>query len=170
AEVPFRRPPDLADDHTPTRPVVNHAILEIEKRFGRPDYACIIYPTAPLIEVENLRQGFEQLTTSGADFAFTATSFAYPIQRALKISPTGGVAMFQPEHRQTRSQDLEPAFHDAGQFYWGRTVAFLENRDTFSSAAVPIILPNWRVVDIDNEEDWQRAELIFQVLKSKAAP
>mgnify|MGYP000444417538 CR=1 FL=1 len=166
AEVPFRRPAELADDHTATRPVVNHAIREAEEHFGRPDHVCCIYPTAPFIQIDDLRLGLNQLIASAADFAFTVTRFAYPIQRALKLTETGGIAMFQPEHRKTRSQDLEPAYHDAGQFYWGRTKAFLEDRDTVSSSGTPIILPNWRVHDIDTEEDWARAELTFQALTS----
>lgn len=170
AEAPFMRPKELADDHTPTRPVVKHAISEGEKHYGHSDYVCTIYPTAPFIEVDDIKLGLKQLTGSGADFAFTVTSFAYPIQRALKLTAIGGVEMFQPEHRKTRSQDLELAYHDAGQFYWGRTEAFLENMDTFSSLSVPIILPNWRVVDIDNEEDWQRAELLYRTLSQLDSP
>lgn len=164
AEVPFMRPQELADDYATTRPVINHAIREFKQSWGCPDYVCTIYSTAPFIEVDDIKQGLQQLVFSGTDFAFSVTSFPYPIQRALKLTATGGVAMFQPEHRKTRSQDLESAYHDAGQFYWGRTEAFLEDRDTFSSASVPIILPNWRVVDIDNEEDWQRAELLYRAL------
>jgi len=164
AAAPFRRPSELADDHTPTRPVVNHAIREVERHFGRPDYVCTIYPAAPFINVDDIKYGIQQLLACDVDFAFTVTSFAYPIQRALKVSATGGIAMFQPEHRFTRSQDLIPAYHDAGQFYWGRTTAFLEDRDNFSSRSVPIILPNWRVVDIDDEEDWQHAELLYRAL------
>ena len=165
AKVPFRRPAELADDHTATRPVVIHAIREAEKRFGRTDHVCVIYPTAPFIQVTDLQLGLEKLIAAHADFAFTVTSYAYPIQRALRLTSTGGVAMFQPEHRQTRSQDLVSAYHDAGQFYWGRTEAFLEDRDTFSGASVPIILPRWRVVDIDVEEDWRQAELLFHAMK-----
>ena len=165
AEVPFRRPADLADDHTATRPVVIHAIREAEKHFGHADHVCVIYPTAPFIQDADLQRGLQQLIAANADFAFTATSYAYPIQRALRLTATGGGAMVQPEHRQTRSQDLEPAYHDAGQFYWGRTEAFLENRDTFSSESLLILLPRWRVVDIDTEEDWQQAELFFRALK-----
>jgi N-acylneuraminate cytidylyltransferase len=164
AEVPFRRPEALADDHTATRPVVNHAIGEAEQRFGRPVYVCCIYPTAPFIQIDDLQRGYEQLIKSGADFAFTVTRFAYPIQRALKLSESGRVAMFQPEHRNTRSQDLEKAYHDAGQFYWGRTEAFLKDSDAFSADSMPIILPHWRVVDIDEQEDWKRAELLFRSL------
>ncbi|MFB1489885.1 MULTISPECIES: pseudaminic acid cytidylyltransferase [unclassified Thiocapsa] len=170
AEVPFRRPAALADDHTATRPVIIHAIREAERDFGHPDHVCVIYPTAPFIQVADIQRGLARLIAAHADFAFSATSFAYPIQRALRLTPTGGVAMIQPEHCQTRSQDLEPAFHDAGQFYWGRTEVFLEDRATFSDGSVPIILPNWRVVDVDNEEDWQRAELLFRALKTQPNP
>ena len=166
AEAPFRRPTELSDDYTPTRPVVIHAIREAQRRFGRPTYVCCIYPTAPFLEVEDLKQALAQLMAGPADFAFSVTSFPYPIQRALKLTADGGVAMFYPEHRKTRSQDLEPAYHDAGQFYWGRTEAFLDDRDTFSSSSVPVILPSWRVVDIDNEEDWIRAESMFRALAS----
>ena len=165
AEVPFRRPADLADDHTATRPVVIHAIRETEKHFGRTEYVCVIYPTAPLIQVADLQRGLEHLIAAKADFAFSVTSYAYPIQRALRLTSSGGVSMFQPQHRQTRSQDLEPAYHDAGQFYWGRAEAFLEGRQTFSGASVPIILPRWRVVDIDTEEDWRQAELLSCALQ-----
>lgn len=164
AEVPFRRPDNLADDHTTTRPVVNHAIREAEQRYGQQDHVCCIYPTAPFIQIADLQRGFEQLIKSGAEFAFTVTRFAYPIQRALKLTKSGRVAMFQPEHRKTRSQDLEEAYHDAGQFYWGQTEAFLENDDAFSADSMPIILPHWRVVDIDEQEDWERAELLFHSL------
>ncbi len=75
--------------------------------------------------------------------------------------------MFQPEHRLTRSQDLEPAYHDAGQFYWGRTDAFLEDLQTFSAAALPIVLPHDRVQDIDTEEDWRRAEWMFRAMQAE---
>lgn len=170
AEVPFRRPVELADDHTATRPVVNHAIRDTEQRFVRPVHVCCIYPTAPFIQISDLQRGLDQLINSGADFAFTVTHFAYPIQRALKLTESGRVAMFQPEHRKTRSQDLERAYHDAGQFYWGLTEAFLDDRDTFSSLASPIVLPNWRVVDIDNEEDWDRAVILFRALKGQESP
>jgi pseudaminic acid cytidylyltransferase len=168
-EAPFRRPPELADDHTATRPVVNHAIREAEQRFGRPNFVCCIYPTAPFIQVADLKPGLERLIAEAADFAFTVTRFPYPIQRALKLTAEGRVAMFQPEHRLTRSQDLEPAYHDAGQFYWGRTDAFLEDLQTFSAAALPIVLPHDRVQDIDTEEDWRRAEWMFRAMQATQA-
>lgn len=165
AKVPFRRPAELADDYTATRPVVKHAICEAEKHFGRQDNVCCIYPTAPFIQIDDLKCGLDKISTPGVEFAFSVTRFQYPIQRALKLTDAGCVAMFQPEHRLTRSQDLEEAYHDAGQFYWGRAKAFLEDYDTFSSNASPVILPNWRVYDIDTEDDWTRAELAFQSIR-----
>lgn len=164
AETPFRRPENLADDHTPTRPVVNHAISEIERLYGRPELVCCIYPTAPFMREIDLREGMDLLTGTDADFAFPVTTFASAIQRALVRTASGGLRMLWPEHRLTRSQDLQEAFHDAGQFYWGRADAFLTGKDTYSDNSVPIILPRSLVHDIDTEEDWDRAEIFFEAL------
>ena len=170
AETPFTRPANLADDHTPTRPVVNHAIETMTALHGKPDFVCCIYATAPFLKAIDLVAGFDRLRSSGADFAFSVTSFAFPIQRALRIRPDGRIGMFQPEHFKTRSQDLEEAWHDAGQFYWGRTDAFLENVPAFSEHAVPCILPRHCVQDIDTLEDWAVAERLFAVNMSEGEP
>jgi N-acylneuraminate cytidylyltransferase len=164
AEVPFVRPAELSDDYTATRPVVIHAIREAEKLWGHAEFICCIYATSPFMTSTDIRNGLDVLVKSDADFAFAVTTFPYPIQRALKRTAANRVAMFHPEHRLTRSQDLEEAYHDAGQFYWGRTRAFLEDRPTFSDAAIPIVLPRSRVQDIDTLEDWRRAELMFEAL------
>lgn len=165
AESPFLRPQELADDHTPTRPVINHAIGEVAQRYAMPQFVCCIYATAPFLQVEDLRRGLALLIEQERDFAFSVGEFGYPIQRALKMTPEGGVEMLYPQYRTTRSQDLEQAYHDAGQFYWGRTQAFLANRPTFSPASAPVVLPAHRVQDIDTPEDWQRAELMFRALQ-----
>jgi N-acylneuraminate cytidylyltransferase len=167
AEVPFLRPKELSDDHTATRPVVNHAIQILEGLYGRPDHVCCIYATAPFIRAEDLKSGLKKLIESGSNFAFSVTSFAYPIQRAIKISEDGQVSMFNPEYRNAQSQDLEEAYHDAGQFYWGKAEAFLDNLPTFSGHAVPVVLPRYRVQDIDTMEDWKRAELMFRAARTK---
>ena len=104
------------------------------------------------------------LTASGGDIAFTVTSFPFPIQRAIRITANGRIAMFQPEHYATRSQDLEPAYHDAGQFYWSTFDALVRQVPAFSDSAAPIILPRHRVQDIDTAEDWVRAEMLMKVL------
>ena len=162
AVVPFFRPAELSDDHTATRPVVNHAIREAEALYGPVDYVCCIYATAPFLRGSDIVDGFRKLVEVGSDFAFSVASFPYPIQRAIRIADQGRVDMFYPEHRSSRSQDLEEAYHDAGQFYWGRTNAFKQDLPTFSEHAVPVVLPRHRVQDIDTQEDWRMAELLFR--------
>jgi pseudaminic acid cytidylyltransferase len=164
AEVPFMRPKELADDYTTTRPVINHAIETIVGEYGRPDYVCVLYSTAPFLLASDLREAYRIMLEKGCAFTFSATTFAFPIQRAFKITP-GGVVMFNAEHLNTRSQDLEEAYHDAGQFYWGRTQAFLDNLPTYSSHGHPFIVPRYRVQDIDTMEDWEFATAMFSVLK-----
>lgn len=164
AEVPFRRPEELADDYTATRPVVNHAILSTQMQYGDPTYVCCLYPTAPFVSVPDLRQAYTQLMVESVDFVFSATTFSFPIQRAFRRLPSGGLEMFYSEFRKARSQDLEPAYHDAGQFYWGRSQAFLEGRDSISKNSRAFVLPRYRVHDIDTEEDWKRAETMFSAL------
>jgi len=167
AEAPFRRPPELADDHTPTLPVIAHALRWLENSRGPVTFACCIYATAPLLQPAYLREGLELLKSHpDADFAFSVTSFAFPIFRSLKRNPDGTVAMFWPEHELTRSQDLPEAWHDAGQFYWGRRDAFLTRTGIFSSRSFPVTLPRHLVQDIDTQEDWDRAERMFSALKT----
>jgi N-acylneuraminate cytidylyltransferase len=165
AEVPFRRPPELANDTAATLPVIAHAIQEMESRGLRAAQICCVYPAAVLSRPADLVEAQRLLSANDVDFVFSATSFAFPIQRALRRLPDGRTEMFQPEHRLTRSQDLEPAFHDAGQFYFGTRQAWLEGRPFFGHRSMMLELPRWRVQDIDTLEDWQRAEMIFQLLE-----
>jgi len=162
AEVPFLRPKELADDHTGTNAVVKHVIGWALEEAIPVEYACCIYATAPFVQAELLRQAFKMLVESGKDFAFSVTSYAFPILRSLRLTSQGGVEPIWPENIPKRSQDLEEAYHDAGQFYWGRPQAFLCDTPVFSNAAVPVILPRHMVQDIDTPEDWQRAELMYQ--------
>jgi pseudaminic acid cytidylyltransferase len=164
AEVPFLRPKEISDDFTGTNDVVKHTINWFLEQNVKIDYACCIYATAPFVQIEYLKQGFDKLIKSTKSFAFSVTSFAFPIQRAIKIN-NDEVTMFYPKNFMTRSQDLEEAYHDAGQFYWGTSQAFLEDEIMFSEKSIPIILPRHLVQDIDTLEDWQRAELMFKALK-----
>ncbi len=163
AEVPFLRPLELSDDHTGTIPVIAHAI-SWQNAQGKKEVsqACCIYATAPFVRGQDLKRGLEVLESSGADYAFSVTSYAFPIQRAVRITPEHRISMFQPEYFNTRSQDLEEAWHDAGQFYWGKAKAWLAGLPLFSENSVPIVLPRHRVQDIDTPEDWARAELMFK--------
>lgn len=164
AEVPFRRPAELADDHAGTRQVTQHAIGQLETASGTQlGLVCSIYATAVFVTVEDLVGARRLLLDGSAAFAFTATTFAAPIQRALRRLPDGSCEMLQPEHRFTRSQDLEEAYHDAGQFYWGTRDAWLSDIPTLGSQSRLFVLPRWRVQDIDTPEDWRRAELMQRV-------
>lgn len=165
AEAPFIRPTSLADDHTGTNAVVRHAIAWQQEQDRPVDYACCIYATAPFIQVHDLREGFEKLVASGKSYVFSVTRFAFPIQRAIHLSALGEVEALFPEYIFSRSQDLEEAYHDAGQFYWGRAQAFLDEVVVFSPASLPVILPRHLVQDIDTPEDWRRAELMYQAFQ-----
>ncbi|MGA9659283.1 MAG: pseudaminic acid cytidylyltransferase [Asticcacaulis sp.] len=166
ADTPFIRPADLANDHAGTDAVVRHALDELAAQGEVYDAACCIYATAPLLDPERLKEGWDRLQMPGKRFAFSVTSYAFPIQRALKLTPEGTVDMFWPENRTTRSQDLEEAYHDAAQFYWGWREAWLKAEILFSPLAAPIILPRAQVVDIDTPEDWEMAERAYAALKS----
>ena len=169
AEVPFLRPPALADDHAGTLAVMRHAVeaCAVDRATGR---VCCIYATAPFLRAEDLRRGLQVLEEAGTDYAFSVTSFAFPIQRALRLTPAGRVEMLDPAQFATRSQDLEEAWHDAGQFYWGRAAAWLDEAPLFGHGAAPVILPRHRVEDIDTPEDWVRAEWLFRAMQAEHGP
>jgi len=166
AQVPFIRPAALSDDHTGTTAVVAHAIDWFAMHSQTPEQVCCLYATAPFVSVDDLRKGLTLLTETTCDYAFSATSYAFPIQRALRINKIGRVEMFSPENFNIRSQDFEEAYHDAGQFYWGSAQAWQEKRIIFGSASAPILLPRHRVQDIDTQEDWIRAEWLFKALQT----
>jgi pseudaminic acid cytidylyltransferase len=167
AEVPFRRPAVLSDDHTGTRPVIQHAIEELEREQGQPlGLVCCVYATAVFTTAADLAGARSLLVGSDMSFVFTATTFPAPVQRALRRLPDGSCEMFQPEHLLTRSQDLEEAYHDAGQFYWGTRNAWLSDEPTFGRRSRLFVLPRWRVQDIDTDEDWHRAELMLRAAET----
>ncbi|WJV21447.1 MULTISPECIES: pseudaminic acid cytidylyltransferase [Pseudomonas] len=167
ATVPFMRPAELADDFTGTGPVIVHALQQLQERGEIFDYACCIYATAPLLQLRYLRQGLAALEAHPEkSFAFSVCSFAFPVQRALTLDEQGALTSLYPEFRNTRSQDLPPAYQDAGQFYWGRSEAWLRGDLVFSPLSLPVILPRHLVQDIDTEEDWLRAEYLYAALKA----
>mmetsp|Transcript_13907 Transcript_13907/g.44093 ORF Transcript_13907/g.44093 Transcript_13907/m.44093 type:complete len:242 (-) Transcript_13907:919-1644(-) len=162
AEVPFIRPPELSNDVIGTRPVTNHAIRYVTEHFEKPEFCCCIYATAPFLQAEYLKQGLQKLRlNSDKGFAYSVTSFPFPIQRALFLKDNYATPSF-PEDITKRSQDLEEAYHDAGQFYWGRTDDYLSSKRIFSEHGIPIVLPRHLVQDIDTQEDWDRAELMYK--------
>jgi pseudaminic acid cytidylyltransferase len=166
AETPFVRPPELAADHTPTVPVVAHAIHAAESLGWPIDLVCCIYPAVPFIQIEDLRGALDLMSTTGAQYSFPVTEFPSAVQRALRRDETGRMSPLYPAYELTRTQDLEPAYHDAGQFYWGTRRAWLTN-ERIHSAGVGFPIPNWRVVDIDTPDDWVRAEAVFNAILGK---
>ena len=168
ATVPFMRPEHLSDDYTGTLPVIRHAVEWFCNAGQAVDLVCCIYATAPFIEPADIQEGKSQLVTAGCSFAFSVTSFAFPIQRALRLADGGRVEMMHPEQFSTRSQDLEEAWHDAGQFYWGTSEAWLKERMIFGRDSVGIPIPRYRVQDVDTPEDWETAEYMFKALRARA--
>lgn len=161
AEVPFMRPAELSDDYTPTVPVIAHAIAQAEVLWGTQDLICCLYATAPFVKASDISAARSLLDITEADYAFPVTSFPFPIQRGVKLRADGRMEMFQPEHAMTRSQDLEEAYHDVGQFYWGRRAAWLSGKALIGPDAAPLVIPRYRAQDIDTLEDWDRAERLF---------
>ncbi|MFT6538223.1 MAG: N-acylneuraminate cytidylyltransferase [Marinomonas primoryensis] len=167
AEIPFMRPAELSDDYTGTIPVIQHAVQWLEAQHGIVDFACCLYATAPFVSPDDLQKGWEVISNKDCDYAFSVSSYPFPIQRAVKITGQGRVVMFNPEYFLSRSQDLEDAWHDAGQFYWGTAEAWCDERTIFSENSVPIKLPRHRVQDIDTPEDWKRAEWMFKAMQAE---
>ena len=168
ATVPFMRPAELSDDHTGTVPVIQHAIEWVNAQGQPVEQACCLYATAPFVSAEDINRGLDILDATQSDYAFSVTSYAFPIQRAIRLNDEGRVQMFNPEYFNIRSQDLEEAFHDAGQFYWGTADAWLQGRMIFGTGSVPVPLPRHRVQDIDTPEDWVRAEWLFKAMQAEA--
>jgi N-acylneuraminate cytidylyltransferase len=167
AKVPFVRPAELSDDFAGTIPVVAHALKWLQQNGGDSSFVCCIYATAPFVLAKDICGGFDLIKKTGGDYVFPVTAFDFPIQRAVRIKETGQVEMFQPEHFNTRSQDLEEAYHDAGQFYWGKAAAWIDGTPIYSPNAWPLKIPKNRVQDIDTEEDWGIAERLFALQQSK---
>ncbi len=165
AEVPFVRPAEIANDYAGTTEVITHASQWALDQGWSVSAVCCIYATAPFIRVNDLKLGLEYLQSGGWSYAFSATDFASPIFRAFKQRPDRSIEMFFPDYFSTRSQDLPEALHDAGQFYWGKPSAWIEGRRIFDRYSVPVIIPRWRVQDIDTQDDWLRAEVIHHLLE-----
>lgn len=167
AEVPFMRPEELSNDFAGTIPVIRHATDWLISHDCAVDFVCCIYATAPFIRAEDIVLGLGTLQEQLGDYAFTVSRFPYPIQRALKVSDEQRISMFSPDMFHVRSQDLEESWHDAGQFYWGTSSAWLNEKPIFSADSYSIELPRERVQDIDTPEDWRVAEWLFKAMEFK---
>lgn len=161
AEIPYLRAKSLADDYATTIDVMADAVNRLPKEI---DYACCVYATSPLLIAEDIKKGLSLIKQKKSNYAFSITSYPYPIQRALKLDDSEKISMFNPEHFLTRSQDLIEAWHDAGQFYWGTTEAWKNKTKIFSHESIGVKVPRKRVQDIDTLEDWDMAEFLYRVM------
>ncbi len=165
AVVPFIRPKELSDDFTGTGAVVNH-VLEYLNNIGESyDYVCTIYATAPFLQKEYIIEGLEKLRKSDAKYAFSCTSMPFPIQRTFKLDKKKRCEMFWPDNFSKRSQDLEEAYQDAGQFYFNK-INKISDEIIFGKDSIPIIIPRYLVQDIDTMEDWKRGEYMYLAINN----
>ncbi|HCD37505.1 MAG TPA: pseudaminic acid cytidylyltransferase [Candidatus Omnitrophica bacterium] len=165
AVVPFLRTRKTSDDFASTADVISEVLMGYS-RLGRTfSFVCCIYPAAPFITAEKIKAGYDLIIKTGADSVIPVVRFDYPVQRALEIK-SGRLRMLWPENRDVRSQDLTPAYHDAGQFYWLNVERFLKGRVLFGDNAFPLEVPASEVQDIDTDEDWALAEMKFRMLNA----
>lgn len=164
AKVPFLRSPELSGDTAMTAPVLIEVLENYEKLGQKFEYICCIYPCAPLLNPQKLKEAMDILETNNCDSVLPVVKFSYPPQRCLVLQE-GKVRMLWPENYNVRSQDLEPYYHDAGQFYCIKTQSLLKEEKLFCTTTLPIILNESDVQDIDTEEDWKMAEIKYKFKK-----
>lgn len=166
ADVPFIRPDNVSDDYATTADVLLHAIDWLAEHGNSINYLCCIYATAPFIRVQDIQNALQLLKNDPtADYCFPVCEFPFPIQRGIKLNGSGRVEMFHPEYFKTRSQDLELAYHDVGQFYWGKPQAYQDDIPMFSDKAIAYPISRKRVVDLDTPQDWEFALLLAKALE-----
>lgn len=157
------RPASLADDFVGTTQVIAHAVCWLEEHGADASSVCCICPAAPFTDRLDIVAA-RSILDQGWDYVLAATEFAAPVERAFRRTPEGGNTLLYPDRFNTRSQDLEPTYHDAGQFYWGQGQAWKEDRILFGERTYSLLIPRWRAHDIDTEDDWRRAELVYTTL------
>ena len=164
AKVPFYRSEKTAGDFATTNDVLLEVIEEYEKRGHFFDVACCIYPTAPFVTAEKIKDAMGQLEASDADTLIPVVQFSYPPQRAMVIR-NGQLEFKYLEYIDSRSQDLEKEYHDVGQFYCFKVPAYKENKKLMLGSILPYVVDEMEVQDIDNESDWKIAEIKYQAMK-----
>ena len=164
AKIPFYRSDETAGDYATTAQVVEEVLSQYEEQGSNFDYVCVIYPTAPFITAEKLQDAMAKLESTGADTVSPVVRFSYPPQRGFVIED-GVTHLKWPQYRTTRSQDLEPFYHDCGQFYCLRVDSFEKQRQIFMEHMVSIEMPESQVQDIDTLEDWKIAELKYKLMQ-----
>lgn len=163
AKVPFLRSAENSNDHAGTGAVLKEVLTQYETAGQQFDVACCIYPTSPLLTAVNLSAGYAKLSEGGYNTVLSVTEYSYPVWRSYKEEANGTIQPLFPQYMKSRSQDLEPVFHDAGQFYWFSVAEFLKTGSLLSDNNGSVVLSNLEVQDIDTETDWQLAELKYKL-------
>ena len=164
AEIPFFRSEKTSNDYAVTSPVLAEVLEEYERRGERYTNVCCIYPTAPFLTADRLKTAMELLAKTGADSVLPVVQFSFPPQRSVVLKD-GYLKFKWPDHRNTRSQDLEPFYHDVGQFYCVNTASFAAQKVLVMEKTVPLVMSEMEIQDIDTEEDWKLAELKYRLLR-----
>ena len=160
----INRPKNLSDDITPTKPVIEHAIKNMKfKDHKKVKFICCIYPCNPFLSPNDLKNSFKMLKKNLKNFVFPVTEYPHPIQRAFKFKKNNKIIFFNKKNELTRTQDLIKSFHDVGQFYWGTKDNWL-SKNKIHSCSIGLVISKWRSVDIDTNDDWEKAELLFKTL------
>lgn len=167
ADAPFLRPKNLADDQVGIDVVVAHMLMFLKREGRMPEYCCCVLPTAPFLQARYLRAGHQLIMQQRADTVMSVASFSSVIFRALKMDHVGRLQMFWPDNYEKNSQDFPEAYYDAGQFYWLRTESFLSTQLIYAEATYGVRIPRYLVQDIDTPEDWEQAELLYEVIKAR---
>ena len=167
AKVPFMRSKKNSNDFATTADVLIEVLCEYKKIGKEFDYLCCIYPTAPFITAKKNIDSFNLMVENNTQSVIPVVKFSYPIQRAFRINKNEKLEYIYPENINKRSQDLAPAYHDAGQFYWCEVKSFLKNKSLVTPQTIPFLVSKMEVQDIDNEDDWRVAELKYKLLKKQ---
>ena len=165
AEIPFIRPSKLADDKTIVSKVVAHAIKWLHSKNQYPKAVCCIFPTAVFVKDKDIIKAYKIFKTGKWNFVFSATTFAHTFERSFYKKKNNGVKMLFPKRYKKRTQDFKKMYYDTGQFYWGKTEAWLKNKPIFDKSSTIINIPAWRAHDIDTLDDWKRAEIYSKYIK-----
>lgn len=168
AKVPFMRSADNSNDFATTNDVLCEVVNDYKEKQGKVfDFVCCLYPTAPFVTAKKLQETFEILKNTKVDQVVPVVRFSFPPQRCFVIDENGEMIYKYPENQSKRSQDLEPYYHDAGQFYFYSANVFYNNKKPVDFVTRPYILSDLEVQDIDNMEDWQIAEIKYKLMQRR---
>ena len=160
----INRPKNLSDDTTPTKPVIKHAIKKMKfKNKEKVKFICCVYSCNPFLNSRDLKKSLKILKKNSQNFVFPVTEYPHPIQRALKLKENNKLVFFNKKNELKKTQDFIKSFHDVGQFYWGTKDNWL-SKNKIHSCSIGLVISKWRSVDIDTNDDWKKAELLFKTL------